>query len=270
MNHLLLTLGPGMVLIALANFAVYRFLRLGARDTAVVVALAALGVYVPMALLAWPGGDVFAMHLALYLFTCLAFGLLMGAREASTGGDGRVHWGPTAIVVFFIALVVVDSVFLTLAERGLPPLLARVLLPEPAVEARVSSVFPGVISHDFQEKESQYNAYLARQRDQQARGWTVRKGWLGQAVAGEPAVFQVAATTRDGAPLRGASVDGEFLRPSDSRLDVGFRMEEVDPGVYRAAVALSAPGMWGLVLRLRRDGELHELRASTTARAPTP
>lgn len=267
MTDLLSSLIGGAALIALANWLLGRFTRLGPHLAGAVVALATLGIYVPWAILDWPGGDLFAIHVAIYLVVSAIFALVGGARPALAGA-ARFPLGPSVIVGFFVLLVAADSVFVTLAERGLSSPLARLLLPPTAEDARVvNSGFPGVMSHDFQKKEELYNRYLEQVERQRARGWQVQKGWVSDPHAGEAARLQIAVTDRDGRPLRGALVRGEFLRPADSRLDLDFEMDEVDAGVYRAAVTLPAPGTWNLVLEIRKGEDLHEVRASTRVRA---
>jgi nitrogen fixation protein FixH len=166
-----------------------------------------------------------------------------------------------------VVLIIVDSVFILLAARGLSPQLSTQLLPGAPDKGPVSSVFPGVISHDFQEKEALYNVYLQQRRQQIERGWQVQKGWLTKPIEGEPTAFKVAAQTRRGEPLSGAVVTGQFLRPADSRLDKNFSLPEVAPGVYEGELSLPAPGRWSVVLQIQRDGETHEIRASTSVLA---
>ena len=267
--NLLLTLAGGAALIAISALALARFSALKPIQSAVIVALAAIGIYMPVAILHWPGADVVAIHLAIYLVTAYVCGLFLETRakaQASGNSTSGLHWGPAAIIGFFVILVAADSVFIILAERGLSPQLSERLLPE-ARQGQVSSVFPGVISHDFQEKETLYNAYLEQVERQRQRGWQIRKGWLHQPAADEQAIFQVTAHTADGEPLVGAAAEGWFLRPADSRLDTGFRMQEVTPGVYQAALKLPAHGLWDLVLRLRKGDDTHEIRASTSVLA---
>jgi nitrogen fixation protein FixH len=227
MNNLLISLATGIVLITAANILLSRLTPLGASRVSVLVALATVAVYVPLAILDWPGSGVFALHLAIYLFSSCAFGLLMESRERA--GKRRWHWGPAVITGFFIFIIAVNSVFIVLAERGLPSQLSNKLLPNAQTKGEISSVFPGVISHNFQEKEALYNEYLRRVERQQERGWQIKKGWLERPVLGEPVVFQVAALDSGGRPLAGAEVVGEFLRPSDSRLDRPFSMRRSLP-----------------------------------------
>ena len=260
MTDLLLGLALGVGAIILANLALIRFARLSARQAATTVALVTLGLYVPYGILRWPGGDVFALHLAIYLLASLACGMLLGRRASGQS----LHWGPALIGGFFIVVVALGAVFIAVAEYGLSPALERWLLPEARTHREVSSVFPGVIAHDFHKKEALYNEYLQQVERQRQRGWQIQKGWLTDPVAGDPTVFRVAARTRAGEPLSGAAVTGRFLRPSGSALDVAFELAEREPGVYEAALTLPAAGAWNLVLQVRQGEELHEVSANTT------
>ena len=85
MTDLLLGLGIGVVLIVLANGGLIRFARVSAQWAATVTALATVGLYVPYAILRWPGGDIFAIHLAIYLLTALVCGMLLSTRSSGQG-----------------------------------------------------------------------------------------------------------------------------------------------------------------------------------------
>lgn len=263
--NLLLSLGIGALLIVVVDLLLVRFSRLDAVQCATLTALAVLGLYLPYVVVARPSGDVIAIHLAIYMIVAFVTGLFTRIREQSRAEGKqrtRVHWGPAAIIGFFVALAVIDSIFLLLAERGLSPQLNALLFPD--VGEQVSSAFPGVVARDFQKKESLYNEYLVQIERQHERGWQIKKGWVGQAVVNQPAVFQVAAQTREGVPLSHAAVTGEFLRAADSRLDQTFTMTEVEPGLYRVNLTLPAAGSWELVLVLRQGDAMHEIRAHTT------
>ena len=210
MPDLLLSLAVGAGLIVALNLALIRLAGTSAKLAAAVTALITVGLYVPYSIVRWPGGDVFAMHLAIYLLASLACGMLLSVRSSGQG----LHWGPAALSGFFIFVVVTGAIFVAVAERGLTSTLGRWLLPE-STRGPVSSMFPGVISHDYHKKEALYNDYLQQVERQRQRGWQVQKGWLTDPVANQPAIFRVAAQTRDGEPLTGATVAGQFLREMD-------------------------------------------------------
>jgi len=259
MPDLLLSLAVGAGLIVALNLALIRFTRTSAKLAAAVTALITVGLYVPYSIIRWPGGDIFAMHLAIYLLAALACGMLLSVQSTGKG----LHWGPAALSGFFLFVVVTGAIFVAVAERGLTSTLGRWLLPE-SERGPVSSMFPGVISHDYHKKEALYNDYLKQVERQRQRGWQVQKGWLTDPVTNQPTTFRVAAQTRDGQPLTGATVAGQFLRPSSSKLDVGFNLPERAPGVYEAEIQLPLPGAWNLVLQIRQGEDLHEIQANTT------
>jgi nitrogen fixation protein FixH len=259
MTELLLGLAFGAGLVLLANLALVRFAGTSVKQAAAVVALATIGLYVPYGILRWPGGDVFAIHLCIYLLVSFACGMLLSNRS---GGKG-MHWGPAAISGFFIFVAVSGAVFVAVAERGLSPALRDWLLPESKSGRAVTSVFPGVVSHDFHQKEALYNQYLQQVERQRQRGWQVEKGWLAEPTANEPAVLRVVARTREGEPITGAAVAGQFLRPSSSKQDVAFDLTETDPGIYESKLLLPLAGNWNLVLQIRKGEDLHEIRAVT-------
>lgn len=262
MPDLLLSLAVGTGLIVALNLALIRLAGTSAQLAAAVTALITVGLYVPYSIVRWPGGDIFAMHLAIYLLASLACGMLLSVRSSGQG----LHWGPAALSGFFIFVVVTGAIFVAVAERGLTSTLGRWLLPESA-RGPVSSMFPGVISHDYHKKEALYNNYLQQVERQRQRGWQVQKGWITDPVTNQPAIFRVAAQTRDGEPVTGAAVSGQFLRSSSSKLDVAFNLTERAPGVYETEVALPLPGAWNLVLQIRKGEDLHEIQANTTVGA---
>jgi nitrogen fixation protein FixH len=258
---MLLTLGGGVAAEVLLFAVLRRLARLEAKTAAVVIAMAVLLFYVPWAILTWPGGDVFAIHLAIFLTVAYVLGVVGGAR-----GRGW-HWAPALIVGFFVFVVATNVVFLGVAERGISGVFSE-LLPAPSGGRVADSRFPGTVSHDFQEKEAQYNAYLEQVAAQQARGWQVQKGWERAPRAGAPAVFLVQLRDREGVGLEGASVTGRFLRTSNSEADFDFRMQDVGGGRYRLETRMPQPGLWQLVLRVRRGEHLHEVRATTSVGDP--
>lgn len=264
----LITIPAGIVLQVVLFIALRWLTGLGAKSAATVIGLLALGIYVPYAILFWPGGDVVAMHIALFSVTAYALGLIVSNREARLkhegGSEGWFHWGPAIIIGFFVALVLFDTFFVVVSQRGLPEPIANWLLPKQTSGDEVSTVFPGVASRDYQEQQSHFNRYLDQLHEQQKRGWRVSKGWIGPAVVDQSSTFQVMVTDRDENPISGARVAGTFQRLSDTTMDQSFVLEETAPGVYRGEFVLPATGRWELDMTIRKGEAVHHVRARTT------
>lgn len=258
---LLSSIGIGFALEFLVYFVLKLGFRLSAKASAAVVAMAVLLFYVPYGILTWPGADIFAIHLAIFLTTAYAMGLI-GARA----GRGW-HWGPAIIVTFFIGVIVINIVFVGVAERGITGVFAAIL-PEPRGAAVADSQFPGTVSHDFQEKEALYNAYLEDVEEQHERGWQVKKGWKAKPVVAQPATLVVTVADKAGIPLTDAKVHGRFLRTSNSREDFDFDLSNVGGGEYQFRGSMPLPGLWQMVLWVKRGDDVHEIRGMTAVQGP--
>ena len=268
MGDLVGSLFGGVAAILLVFFALYRFTRFDAKGAALVVALAVIGVYVPVAILWWPGGDVFAIHIAIYLISAYALGIIFSVREARDGDSRRFHCAPALIILFFAFVVAIDSVFVMLARKGVDSELAEWLLPKPRSGGEVSSHFPGTVARNYQEREAAFNEWLERMEAQRLRNWRIREGWVGGIRAGEPAVFRLELADKDARPIREARIEGRFMRPGNVRLDQAFRMAEVAPGRYEVRVTLPEPGRWNVHVKIGKDDVLHEFNARTTVAEP--
>ncbi|MFQ5643750.1 MAG: FixH family protein [Thiogranum sp.] len=242
----------------------YRLTPMNGKQAALVVALLSVAAVVIYSMWNWPGADVLAMYVAVLAVTAYLSGIVSHAREHRQASGRWFHWGPAVIIIFFVVLLALDGVLVVISSQGLPGPVADYLLPEATQRQQVSSVFPGTVARDYQKKESLYNEYLEQVKRQEQRGWQLKKGWLADPVAGRPAPFQVQVSEAGGTPLQFAQVSGVFQRPSDSRLDYSFTMQEIEPGLYRVILALPEPGTWNLVLTVKRGAQLHEVHASTS------
>jgi nitrogen fixation protein FixH len=137
------------------------------------------------------------------------------------------------------------------------------LLPAPLSGGKISSHFPGTVTHNYHQKKNQYNDYLQRVEAQKLRNWTIRKGWLSEAVANQPAIFRVEIKTKTQQAVTSAKIVGLFLRPADSKLDVKFTMREIEPGIYQQNITLPVPGNWDLFLTINKDNDEHEILGKT-------
>lgn len=264
MTSLVYSLLGGALLITTLFLLVLKILRVEPKALAGLMALLVLGVYVPVAIIFWPGADVFAVHLAIYLITVYALGIIFSQRALNKQAGGRwFHWGPAAIIGFFLFIVVVDSILIVVAQKGLSRDVTVHFLPAPHSGGKVSSFFPGTVSHDFRQKEELFNRYIEQRREQKERDWHVRLGWAVDPVAGKQTVFQIHVADKNGKPISKARVSGRFMRPADSKQDQAFAMREGQPGFYQVALTLTEPGKWDLELNIKKGDALHEIRAGT-------
>ncbi|TQV65466.1 MAG: hypothetical protein FNT29_00105 [Halothiobacillaceae bacterium] len=268
---ILVTLGVGILLIVLAFLGLNRLIRLGGRQAAVIMAILTVGFYLPFALMNWPGADVVAIHVAVYLIVVFMLGILAYQREQrlhERGSGKGFRWGPGLIIGFFAVIIALDAVFVTVATGGLDSRVSAWLLPKPRQGDAISSYFPGTTAHDFQKKEALYNDYLQRVERQKKRGWEVDYGWLRAPVKGQASTFQVKAVDRHGSPIAGAEVSARFLRPSNQREDFSLKLPEVAAGVYATEATPPLAGLWQVVILVSRGEDVHEVQASTDIGAP--
>ena len=270
MTDLLVTLMGGILLISSVFLLIYKFTRFAGKQTAVITALLVIAVYIPIVIISWPGADVFAIHIALYLVTVYILGIITSQRDArrreTEGPLGWFHWAPATIVIFFMVVVAVNSIFILLAQKGVDREVANWLLPKPSTGGKVTSYFPGTVVQDFSDKEGKLNKYQQKIQIQIQRNWNIQKGFLGEARSGEKAVFKLRAFDKTNMPVSGARVIGKFMRPGNSKLDIGFQMQELADakGNYITEIIFPEPGNWNLSLRIERGEEQHDINARTT------
>ncbi|SKA78677.1 Nitrogen fixation protein FixH [Thiothrix eikelboomii] len=273
---LLTTLGIGVFASFALFFLFYLGLKWNSKLAALVTILLVMGVYIPLAATHWAGVDVFAIHFAFFVMSGYGLGIITSHRshrqrlEAKLGQTstqpkkGWFHWAPAIIVVFFIVLATVDSIIITLANKGASSEFMARFLPAPRfTSSPVTSVFPGAVPHDFKEKYAQFNQHLDQLEVQRERGWQVLNGWQQTPRAGQAAVFSISVTDKAGQPVSGAQVEVRFLRPADKSKDKQFTLPESNLGTYGQSVQLDEPGSWTVVLRIQRGDEVHEVKGTT-------
>jgi nitrogen fixation protein FixH len=264
---LLITLPVGILLILLFYFGLQRFVTKTPLRTGFVTGIVTTVVYVAFAIRFWQGGDVFAVHIALYIITVYIL-TVTGHQRYTSGSTGRMHWAPAAIVGFFVVIVSIDSVFVVFAQRGIGPDWARHLLPTPQSGNRVESRFPGIVSHDFHEKEAQFNAYQAERAKQKTLGWQSHIGWQDTAEINKSNRLLVTLKDVSQQAIENASISGHFLFPGDAKQDHVFTMHALGGGMYAADLSFSRAGTWDLVLSISRNSDKLELRTTTTIEHP--
>lgn len=257
--NLLFSIPLGIVIILVMFLFLLKVIRLDIYVIAAVLAVMTIFIYGTLVIFAWPGADVFAIHLALYLMTIYAMSIL--AR--SLMGKTKWHWAPMLLVGFFAVVVMVDTVLITLAQSGLSPQWAARLLPEPQTSHQVQSRFPGTVSHDFREKEGQFNEYRQQRVIQTQRGWVVRVGWQEPPVVAQQNKLILDVRDQTGQAISDAEVKGKMLFPGNMKLDRTFSMSAQSDGRYTENLTVPHVGNWDFIIVIRKEQALHELRVST-------
>lgn len=277
---LLTTLGIGVLTSFALFFLFYLVLKWNNKLAALVTILLVMGVYIPLAATHWAGVDVFAIHFAFFVMSGYGLGIITSHRSNRQRFDvklgqteaqakkGWFHIAPAIIILFFLTLAVVDSIIITLANKGASSEFMARFLPAPRFSSgAVTSVFPGAVPHDFKEKYAQFNQHIQQLEVQRERGWQVLNGWQATPRAGQAAVFSISVTDKAGQPISGAQVEVRFLRSADKAKDKQFTLPESTMGTYGQSVQLDEPGSWTIVLRIQRGDEVHEVKGTTQVSA---
>lgn len=277
---LLTTLGTGVLASFVLFFLFYQGFKWNNKLAALVTILIVMGIYIPLAATHWAGIDVFAIHFAFFVMSGYGLGIITSHRrnrqrlDAKLGQatpqekQGWFHIAPAIIIGFFITLAVVDSIIITLANKGASSEFMARFLPEPRFSTGpITSVFPGAVPHDFKEKYSQFNSHIQQLEVQRERGWQVAEGWQEKPRAGQPAVFSISVKDKSGQPISGAQVEVTFLRAADKTKDKAIALPESTAGTYGQSVQLDEPGSWTIVLRIKRGEEVHEVKGTTQVSA---
>lgn len=270
MNNLLLTLAVGVLFIVVVHSTLRFFSRMKSIPSLFVTFLAVSSIYIPLIITDWPGADIFAIQFAiygitLYLLTILHSQAIKQKQQEMAGikVEKKWHWAPLLIVGFFVVVVSVDSIFITIAQQGSDSLLRGLFIPEPKSGGEVSSYFPGIIKHNYHEKGDQYNQYQQRLEEQRQRGWEVKYGWLATPVAKQAAIFQLSLRNEKQQAITNATVRGTFQRGNTSKQDQNIVLKEYKAGLYRAEIALKYPGRWELKLKIDSPQGDYNLNATT-------
>lgn len=184
----------------------------------------------------WSGGDVLAIHFAVFLANACILTVFGGMQR----NRQRLHWVPRAIIAFFIVLVILNAILLSIASRGLPASISSLILPNPEKQT-VHTAFPGTVPHD---RNKSYQGHLALIEQQREQGWQVSVQGLDDLRAGQSSVIELRLLDKHGEPISDARVRLGLWRIANSRDDQSHRMQETEPGLYSADVLLKDAGRW--------------------------
>lgn len=132
----------------------------------------------------------------------------------------REWWIPFYFVAFFVAIAVLDGIFVYLAV----------------------STQSGVVTDQAYEKGLAFNQTLSAAQSARDLGITpVFK------IQGQELTWKL--TDRHGGPATGAAVTARLVRPVQEGYDQTYTLSEVEPGLYQARIAPPLPGAWDIYLK---------------------
>jgi len=196
----------------------------------------------------WPGGDVLTIHFAVYLANAgllIVFGGMQKKKES-------MHWAPKLIIAFFVGLVLLMAILLSISSRGLPDGLVRLVLPNPS-NGLVHTGFPGVIPHD---RNKLYESHVQEIEQQKSLGWHVDVQGLDALKNNLASNVVVKLSDKQNQPIIAATVTIELWRLANSADDQTIQFSETKPGEYHATLRLSDEGSWLTDLEIVK-GEAH-------------
>lgn len=199
----------------------------------------------------WPGLDVVAMHISVFLAAGLVLHAVTQFRRRSVG---RMHWAPKLLIAFFLGLVVINGSLLYIASKGLPEPLARWWLGSEG--GAVYSGFSGVVEHG-QSAAKAVSSELSQAHRQSELGWQIDLSGLDGNAAER--VVEVRVKDRTGLPVDRIDAELRLLRPGAADAALTLPLGALAPGVYGGVLELPASGRWLVELRLLRDSRLHYL-----------
>ncbi|SNR92806.1 FixH protein [Methylobacillus rhizosphaerae] len=247
------TLFGGLVF-AIGLYFLLRLLRVPNFWAAILSAVVPFVLYIVYSTQHWGGGDVLAIHFALFLANAGLLGVFGSMRQKQQA----MHWAPKIIIGFFIFLAISNAILLSIAGRGLPQGLTSIFLPSPENQ-RVHTAFPGVMPHD---RNKSYQPHLELIEQQQALGWRIQWQGLEELEPAQPGQVLVEITDESGAEISQAEVTLNFWRMANSRDDKIYPMVEQAAGQYSVEVNLPDSGRWVAEILVKKDDKRYRKQES--------
>ena len=251
----LTTLIGGLILMVLVHLAL-GLLRLPVALRALLASSIALVVYFLMIIGRWPGLDVVAMHISIFVVS----GLLLYMTSNRRRNHARMHWVPKLLIGFFVLLAVINSFLLYISTHGLPPSIAHYWLPG---GGKVNSGFSGVVGHG-QEAARGVSSTLKQTHTATQLGWYIQMSGL-QEAAQASQIVSVTVQDRDGLPIRDLAIELQLRRPGADHSLLTLPLVYKDAGEYSNVLDIPASGRWLAELVLSQQGRVVYREARETS-----
>ncbi|MEO5345792.1 MAG: FixH family protein [Magnetococcus sp. YQC-9] len=148
----------------------------------------------------------------------------------------RLEPWPTAIVLFFMVVFVVNILFVRLSLNS----------------------WTGLVTEGAYDKGLAYNKVIQAREAQETLGWRVTLDDAALRVGSESRL-RLAIVDKQGAPVIGARVNGRLVRPVQQGYDRDFIMQEAQPGAYEVGLSIPMPGIWELQVSVDKAERVYRL-----------
>ncbi|MBF0400615.1 MAG: FixH family protein [Magnetococcales bacterium] len=152
--------------------------------------------------------------------------------DTKTQQDSPKRWGrfepwPTAIVLFFVVVFIVNAAFVIVGQQS----------------------WSGLVTEGAYVKGLAFNRVLEAQQQQERLGWKLSLD-SAKMVVGQSGPLSLSLRDRDDQPLAAAQIQGVLFRPVQAGTDYPFTMQEEQPGLYSVALKVPLPGQWDVKLAI--------------------
>lgn len=252
---LFVTIFGGMLLTA-GLYGLARLARLSNYWAASLAAGLPVLAYLAYALSTRPGLDVVTMHVIAFPTIAVLLYQLYARKGQGTAG---MHWIPRLLVLFFLGLSAIYGAFVYISSQGLPPALARVLLPDTGGKV-VHTGFAGVVEH-HEEAAKGIGQHLKEEHKLARLGWQVEVAGLNQLTADRPAPVEVFLRGANGDGVDGVRVALGVGRPGQPEA-MSIALTGSGLSGYRGRLPGLRAGTW--VVRLKLAGNDENIRLERT------
>jgi nitrogen fixation protein FixH len=204
----------------------------------------------------WAGGDVLTIHFVIYLATAgilIVFGGLQKKKEP-------MHPVPKMIVGFFVLLVALNAIFISVAMHGLPNGLIGMMLPNSSGKHMYTG-FAGALPHD---NNQLYTAQIEQAKNQAQLGWTIQIKGTQDLKLNQLTPVTIEVLDKAHHPVEGLQVSMSFSQMINHELPETVYFKAQSKGNYFAKLKLNQPGIWLTDLTLVKGQISYQSKATVT------
>lgn len=118
---------------------------------------------------------------------------------------------------------------------------------------------PGLVNEDYYEKGRAYEQHMLSQRAQ-VPDWELKLASVGPFHLKQPGQLELQLNSGTHEVFNAESVRLHAYRPSGAEHDFSVPLKSLGAGVYRTSVTFPLPGVWDLLMEVKR-GEAHKTLA---------